>query len=97
MRLSDLLLAALNGETRPAAIGLQGLCAGVAIHDNLLVANEGIRSETSGRGNEDGVPQVALTAALRIEHNLLYCQSRGISLAGHRPTSTCTASLPTSS
>jgi len=81
-RLSNLVLAVLAGETRPAAIALQGLCAGVAIHDNLLIASEGIRTETSTRGNDEGVPQVALTAALRIEHNLLSCSSRGVSLGG---------------
>ncbi len=82
VRLSELVLAVLAGESRPAAIALQGLCAGVSIHDNLIIGNDGIRSETGSARDGGGVPQVALTAALRIEHNILSCQNRGIALSG---------------
>lgn len=82
VRLSELVLMVLAGETRPAAIALQGLCAGVAVHDNLILGNDGIRSETGGPRDDNGVPQVALTAALAIERNILSCQNRGVALAG---------------
>ena len=82
VRLSELAVAVLAVEGRPAAISLQGLSAGVAIHDNLIIGNDGIRSETGSPQDDGGVPPVALTAVLRIEHNILSCRNRGIALGG---------------
>lgn len=78
--LRDLLVYVFqNNDWRGAAISLAGLCAAVSVRDNLVLAADGIRTE-SGR-NEDGAG-FALLAALTIERNLLSCQRRGIALEG---------------
>ncbi|WP_372015294.1 DUF6519 domain-containing protein [Pseudoxanthomonas sp. 10H] len=68
-----------NSDLRNAAISLGGLCAGVTIRDNLILASDGIRTDTGQRGD---APALALLAALEIEHNVLSCQRRGIALDG---------------
>jgi hypothetical protein len=78
-RVADMVLAVLgSGDFRAAAVGLQGLCAGVAIEDNLVIAPDGIRSEATG----EDMPRVAFTAALSITDNILWCQRQGIGFAG---------------
>jgi hypothetical protein len=78
-RVADMVLAVLaSGDFRAAGIGLQGLCAGVAIEDNLVIAPDGIRTEATG----EGAPRVVLTAALSIVDNILWCQRQGINFTG---------------
>lgn len=79
LRLSELALVVIgSNDGNGAAIGLQGLCAGIAIRDNLIVAPDGIRSERSANQR---VPLV-LTAALQVRDNVLWCRRRGVSLEG---------------
>lgn len=78
-RLSELALAVLgNADLRAAGIGLQGICAGVAIRDNLIIAPDGIRAETGA----EGVPKAVITAALGVERNILWCRNQGIAFNG---------------
>jgi len=80
LALRELLLFVFqNSDLRNAAISLGGLCAGVAIRDNLVLASDGIRTDTGQRGDD---PPFALLAALEIERNVLSCQRRGIALDG---------------
>lgn len=79
VRLADLVLAVLGAnDFRSAAVALAGVCAGVTIRDNFVIAPDGIRAETS---REERAPFV-LAAALAIEDNVLWCQRAGISLVG---------------
>lgn len=79
VRLSELVVASVgSGDFRSAAISLSGVCAGVAIRDNFLLAPDGIRGETS----REGSASVLLAAALAIEDNVLWCQRTGVTLAG---------------
>ncbi len=83
LRIADIAMAVLAGEGRPAGIVLQGLIAGVTIEDNLIIAPDGIRSEAgAGRDTPRESPRIALTAALNIENNILWCQRAGIALTG---------------
>ncbi len=79
LRLSELALVVVGAnDGNGAGIGLQGLCAGVAIRDNLIVAPDGIRSERSvGQASP-----LVLTAALQVRDNVLWCRRRGLSLEG---------------
>lgn len=74
-----LLFTFTNADLRGAAIALGGVCAAVAIQDNLILASDGIRTETERDGEG---PTFALLAALDIERNILSCQRRGIALDG---------------
>lgn len=80
LALRELLLFVFqNNDWRGAAISLGGVCAGVAIRDNLILAADGIRTEA---GRQEEGPAFALLAALDIGHNVLSCQRRGIALQG---------------
>ena len=78
--LRELLVFAYDGlrDRRSAAIALSGLCAMVTIRDNLLIAPDGVRTETD---REQGAT-FALLGALAIEHNLFACQRNGIAIDG---------------
>jgi Family of unknown function (DUF6519)/Right handed beta helix region len=79
LRLSELVLVVIGAnDGNGAGIGLQGLCAGVAIHDNLIVAPDGVRSE----GSPGQRSPLALTAAMQVRDNVLWCRRRGVSLEG---------------
>lgn len=79
LRLSELALVVIGAnDGNGAGIGLQGLCAGVAIRDNLIVAPDGVRSE----GSPGQRAPLVLTAALQVRDNVLWCRRRGVSLEG---------------
>ncbi len=79
LRLADLVLLVLGvNDGTGAGIGLNGLCAGVAIRDNLIVAIDGIRNE----GAAGQRLPVLLTAAVQVHDNVLWCRRRGLALEG---------------
>lgn len=79
VRLAELAIAVLGGnDFRSAAVALAGVCAGVTIRDDFVIAPDGIRAETSRAGRAPFV----LAAALAIEDNVLWCQRAGIVLDG---------------
>lgn len=79
LKLAGLVLLVLGtNDGNGAGIGLQGLCAGVAIRDNLIVAPDGIRSERGANERQ----ALVLTAALQVRDNVLWCRRRGVSLEG---------------
>ena len=79
LRLSELALLVLgSSDFNGAGIGLQSLCAGVAIRDNFVVATDGIRSEAAPGQNA----ALVLTAALQVRDNVLWCRRQGVALEG---------------
>jgi hypothetical protein len=82
LALKELVIAVLGGnDASGAAIGLAGVVAGAAIRGNLIIAPEGIRAEPV-RGTDDDSVAFTVTATVAIEDNVLWCQRRGVSLAG---------------
>jgi Family of unknown function (DUF6519) len=75
-----------SGEQASAAITLSGVVLGATVADNTILAPLGIRSgagEPLAAGAANAAPiQTLLTAALRIENNLLWCERSGVVLAG---------------
>lgn len=77
VRLSELAVVVLGGnDASGAGIALAGLCVGVTVRDNFIVARDGVRAEPAER------QQAVLTAALTVRDNVLWCQRRGIALEG---------------
>ena len=81
MTLQRLVVAVLGGnDGRSAAIALAGAVIGTTIRDNLLIAPVGVLANEpvpAGQANS-----VMVSALLRIEDNVLWCQRMAVSLAG---------------
>ena len=73
-----IVVAALS-DARGAAVSLTGVAAGVRIEDNLVIAPDGIRA---GEPSDETAPAFLITAALRINDNVLWCQRTGVALNG---------------
>lgn len=85
LSLHRLLVAVVaNSDFRGAAIALSGVAAGVTIRDNVIFGPIGIRALEPGTGSGDEPPplQFLLTAMLRVENNLLWCERQGVALSG---------------
>ena len=81
LALRELVIAVFgNSDFNGAGIALSGLVGGVDIRDNLIIAPDGIRALDTP--NNQAAAQFLLTAGLRIEDNVLWCQDRGVSLNG---------------
>lgn len=80
MALRQLALAVFaNEDAQGAAIELGGVVMGASIDNNLLLASDGVRAFGS-RG--EGAPTSLLTAALRIDDNVLLCRDAAVKLDG---------------
>ena len=82
--LQRLIIAVLGGnDSRGAAIALSGVVAGAAIRDNVLIAPVAIRAiDPSAARENDPRPPFLLSASLRVEDNVLWCQEQAVALAG---------------
>ncbi len=84
--LQRLIIAVLDPKAGNAAIALGGAVLGATIRDNAIVAPIAVQTMESASGvgttTRDIPPQLLLTAALRIEDNVLWCEQQGVSLAG---------------
>ena len=85
LTLQRLIVAVLGGnDGRSAAITLAGAIVGATVRDNLLIAPVAVLAN-EGRANLGVVNQrgtFMLSALLRIEDNVMWCERQGISLAG---------------
>ena len=84
LTLQRLLIAVVgNPDTQGAAIALTGVAAGLVIRDNVIFGPIGIRGGEAAAGNDDPPPLAFLmTALMRIEDNLLWCERQAVALAG---------------
>jgi hypothetical protein len=67
-------------DLRGAAVALSGVVAGLAIRDNLFVADEGIRALESIPQEDD--LKFLITAAMQIDDNILLCERGAIVFEG---------------
>jgi predicted outer membrane repeat protein len=74
------ILVPNNPDFQAAAIALSGAVAGLTIRDNLIVAPRGIRALDPSAENP---LKLLITAALRIEGNVLWCERQAVDLAGN--------------
>jgi hypothetical protein len=77
-------LALLVAGDGGVALSLTGVVAGLALRDNLLVAETGLLAATAG-GARDGIAQqrrFLFTASLRVQDNIFWCRERGIAFGG---------------
>ena len=85
LTLQRLIVAVLGGnDGRSAAITLAGAIVGATVRDNLLIAPVAVLANEVG-ANPGAVNQRAtfmLSALLRIEDNVMWCERQAISLAG---------------
>lgn len=85
LTLQRLIVAVLGGNDRPSsAITLAGAIVGATVRDNLLIAPVAVLANEGG-ANPGTVNQRAtfmLSALLRIEDNVMWCERQAISLAG---------------
>ena len=87
LSLQRLIIAVVgSGDRLGAGIALAGAVLGATVRDNTILAPFGIRSGAGAPAlvGTINVPPVAalLTAVLRIENNLLWCERSGVVLAG---------------
>lgn len=68
-----------NPDAQGAAIALGGLVAGANIHDNLLIAPDGIRALEP---ETEEAPKWLITAAAAFDSNVLLCRDAGIKMEG---------------
>lgn len=85
--LQRLIIAVVGtGDRLAAGIALSGAVLGATLRDNTVLAPFGIRSGAGAPAPAAtlNVPpvQALLTAALRVENNLLWCERSGVALAG---------------
>jgi hypothetical protein len=82
LTLQRLLLVVLGGADKaPAAITLNGAVLGATLRDNTILAPIGIRTATAGNtATASAPPPALLTALLRIEGNVLWCERAGVLL-----------------
>lgn len=77
-------LALLVAGDGGVAVSLSGVVAGLALRDNLLIAETGLLSATA-TGARDGIAQqrrFLFTASLRVQDNIFWCRERGIAFGG---------------
>lgn len=65
-----------------AGISLGGIALGATIRDNAIFAPTGIQGAISEPGEEGPRGELLLSAALRIERNVLWCDRAAVALAG---------------
>lgn len=81
LSLQRLIVAVLAGnDGRSAAVALAGAVIGTTLRDNLLIAPVGVLANEPSPTGQAG--SVMLSALLRIEDNVLWCQRQAVSLAG---------------
>ena len=68
-----------NADAQGAAIALSGVVVGATIDNNLLIASDGVRALEPPR---DKAPDLLVSAVLRIDNNLFWCQGSAVRLAG---------------
>ncbi|HEY2926039.1 DUF6519 domain-containing protein, partial [Piscinibacter sp.] len=82
LTLQRLIVAVLGGnDSRGAAIALSGAVAGVTIRDNALIAPVAVQALDAG-GNDEAAAKFLLTALLRIEDNVMWCEREAVALRG---------------
>jgi hypothetical protein len=74
-----IVLTLANQDFQAPAITLSGAIAGLAIRDSLIVGPHGIRALDP---ELEGAPRFLITANLRIDDNILWCERRAIQLEG---------------
>ena len=87
LSLQRLIIAVLGAsEARGVAIALTGAVLGATIRDNAIIAPIAVLSSDPSAAPPIGTnlppPQMLLSALLRIEDNLLWCERIGVGLAG---------------
>ena len=82
--LQRLIIAVLGGsDSRGAAIALSGVVASATIRDNVLIAPVAIRAiDPAAAGESEARAPFLLSASLRIEDNVLWCQQQAVALSG---------------
>lgn len=85
--LQRLVIAVAAGNDVPGgAIALGGVVLGATIRDNAIIAPFGVHVIQSaaalGTSTSAEPPQLLLTASLRIEDNVFWCEQQGVSLMG---------------
>jgi Family of unknown function (DUF6519) len=87
LTLQRLLIAVLgHAEKASAAITLSGAVIGATVRDNAILAPTGIRTGALGDGVLGNVPApMLLSALLRIEDNVLWCERAGVLFADRPP------------
>jgi hypothetical protein len=65
-------------DFNPPAIGLAGLVFGATIRDNAVLAPTGVEGPIVGEDKQDFL----LTAALRVDNNVFWCERSAVALAG---------------
>lgn len=87
LSLQRLIIAVLGGsDATGAAIALAGVVIGATIRDNAIIAPVAVQATdpaaTPTRGTNPPPSQMLLSAALRIEDNVLWCERQGVALEG---------------
>jgi len=85
LSLQHLIIAVLDvtGDSRSAAIALEGALVEAAIHDNIVFAETGILANDPTAPRDEGAPEpMLLAAAVSIRDNLLLCSRLAVALDG---------------
>lgn len=68
-----------NADAQGAAVALSGVVIGASIDNNLFIATDGVRALEPAQRE---APALLLSAVLRIDDNLFWCQGSAVRLAG---------------
>ena len=68
-----------NADAQGAAIALSGVVVGATIDNNLFIAPDGVRALEPPR---EEAPDLLVSAVLRIDNNVFWCQGSAVRLAG---------------
>ena len=68
-----------NADAQGAAIALSGVVMRATIDNNLLIATDGVRALEPA---QEKAPDLLLSAVLRIDNNVFWCQRSAVRLAG---------------
>ena len=83
LALQRLTIAVVGGsDSRGAAITLSGAVAGVTIRDNAIIAPVAVQALDPASGSDDSLAKFLLSALLRVEDNVMWCERQAVALSG---------------
>ena len=68
-----------NADAQGAAVALSGVVIGATIDNNVFIATDGVRALEPA---QQEAPALLISAVLRIDNNLFWCQGSAVRLAG---------------
>jgi putative cofactor-binding repeat protein len=85
LNLQRLIISVLDGkDAKGTAIALAGAVVGATIRDNVIVASVGVQGVDPARvlPLDAATPQTLMSATLRIEDNVMWCDQQAVSVTG---------------